>query len=66
MIYMTATMSWIRKAASFCFKRSQKKNDDTCTDLSINLNGYEPLESDMLFTDCTVFPGNIVPEEAQA
>ena len=62
---MTATTSGIRKAASFCFKGTRKKNEDTCTDLLINLNGYEPLESDMLFTDCTVFPGNVASEETQ-
>jgi hypothetical protein len=63
---MMGTMPWIRKAVSFYFMRPQKKNAATRADLPIDLNGYEPLESDMLFTDCKVFPGSIVPEEDRA
>jgi hypothetical protein len=46
--------------------RPQKKNAATRADLPIDLNGYEPLESDMLFTDCKVFPGSIVQEKDRA
>jgi hypothetical protein len=63
---MMGTVSRIRRAASVYFKPLKKKNAETHADLPIDPNGYEPLKSDMIFTDCKVFPGTILAEEDRA